>query len=115
MFLLVSTKKLSAKLRNKKGDSMKQIINGIMYDTETAKYFGTCEIPTISGFRKRIELYRKNNGEYFLYSYLQELSWIGNSTVSLGIFPVTEEKAKKFTEGYLSVERYEAIFGKCRE
>ena len=94
---------------------MQQIINGKKYDTETANYFGTCEIPTISGFRKRIELYRKNNGEYFLYSYLQELSRIGDSTVSLGIFPLTEEKAKEFAEGYLSVARYEAIFGTAHE
>ena len=94
---------------------MQQIINGIKYDTETANYFGTCEIPTISGFRKRIELYRKNNGEYFLYSYLQEPGWIGDSTVSLGISPLTDEKAKKFAEGYLSVQRYEAIFGAVQE
>ena len=94
---------------------MQQIINGIKYDTETANYFGTCEIPTISGFRKRIELYRKNNGEYFLYSYLQELGWIGSSTVSLGIFPVTEKEAKEFSERYLSVQRYEAMFGATQE
>lgn len=94
---------------------MRQIINGKKYDTETANYFGTCEIPTISGFRKRIDLYRKNNGEYFLHSYLQELGWIGSSTVSLSIFPVTEKEAKKFAERYLSVARHEAIFGVVQE
>jgi hypothetical protein len=94
---------------------MKQIINGKKYDTETANYLGFCEIPTMSGFRNRITLYRKKDGEYFLYSYLQEPGWIGDSTVSLGISPLTDEKAKKFAEGYLSVQRYEAIFGAVQE
>ena len=59
--------------------------------------------------------FRKKDGEYFLYSYLKELGWIGDSTVSLGISPLTDEKAKKFAEGYLSVQRYEAIFGAVQE
>ena len=69
----------------------------------------------MSGFRNRIALYRKKDGEYFLYSYLQEPGWIGDSTVSLGIFPLADEYAKKWAEKFLSVERYEAIFGKCKE
>ena len=94
---------------------MKKIINGKKYDTETANYLGFCEIPTMSGFRNRIALYRKKDGEYFLYSYLQEPGWIGDSTVSLGIFPLADEYAKKWAEKFLSVERYEAIFGTAHE
>ena len=95
---------------------MQKIINGKKYDTETADCLGACEIHTaVNRFRERISLFRKDNGEYFLHDYLQDLSWNGNSTVSLGIFPLTEKEAKNFAEGYLSVERYEAIFGKCKE
>lgn len=94
---------------------MKQIINGKKYDTETANYLGFCEIPTMSGFRNRITLYRKKDGEYFLYSYLKELGWIGDSTVSLCIFPLAEEYAKKWAENHLSVDRYEAIFRAVQE
>lgn len=94
---------------------MKKFINGKKYDTGTANYLGFCEIPTMSGFRNRIALYRKKDGEYFLYSYLQEPGWIGDSTVSLGIFPLADEYAKKWAEKFLSVERYEAIFGTAHE
>jgi len=95
---------------------MRQIINGKKYDTETANYFGACEVTNVKcGFRECIALFRKKDGEYFLYSYLKELGWIGDSTVSLGISPLTDEKAKKFAEGYLSVQRYEAIFGAVQE
>jgi hypothetical protein len=46
---------------------------------------------------------------------LKELGWIGDSTVSLGIFPLAEEYAKKWAENHLSVDRYEAIFRAVQE
>lgn len=94
---------------------MQQIINGKKYDTDTADYFGVYEVPTMNGFRERVALFRKDNGEYFLHNYLQELSWIGDHSISLSINPLTEEEAKKWAEKHLSVERYEAFLGKCRE
>ena len=95
---------------------MRQIINGKKYDTESANYFGACEVTNVKcGFRECIALFRKKDGEYFLYSYLKELGWIGDSTVSLGIFPLAEEYAKKWAENHLSVDRYEAIFRAVQE
>ena len=95
---------------------MKQIINGKKYDTETANYFGACESTNLKcGFKECIALFRKKDGEYFLYSYLKELGWIGDSTVSLGIFPLAEEYAKKWAENHLSVDRYVAIFRAVQE
>lgn len=39
---------------------MKQIINGKKYDTETANYFGACEVANVKcGFRECIALFRK--------------------------------------------------------
>ena len=95
---------------------MKQIINGKKYDTETADYFGACEATNLKGgFIERIALFRKDNGEYFLHNHLRELSWIGDHVINLSISPLTEEEAKKWAEKHLSVERYEAFLGKCRE
>lgn len=94
---------------------MKQIINGKKYDTETANYFGSCEISNIGYFRECISLFRKDNGEYFLHNYLQELSRIGINILNLSIKPLTEAGAKKWAERHLSAERYEAIFGNTHE
>nr|DAT23290.1 MAG TPA: hypothetical protein [Caudoviricetes sp.] len=95
---------------------MQQIINGKKYDTETANYFGACEVTNLKcGFREHISLFRKDNGEYFLHNYLQELSWIGDHFINLSINPLTEEEAKKWAEKHLSVERYEAFLGKRME
>lgn len=39
---------------------MRQIINGKKYDTETANYFGACEVTNVKcGFRECIALFRK--------------------------------------------------------
>ena len=66
---------------------MQQIINGKKYDTETANYFGACEVTNLKcGFREHISLFRKDNGEYFLHNYLQELSWIGDRFINLSIY-----------------------------
>lgn len=94
---------------------MQWIRNGKKYDTETANYFATYEVPTISGFRERIALFRKDNGEYFLHNYVQEPSWIGDCFVNVSITPLTEEEAKKWAEKRISVDRYEVIFGVVQE
>lgn len=95
---------------------MRQIINGKKYDTETANYFGACESTNLKcGFKERIALFRKDNGEYFLHNHLQELSWIGDRVLNLNINPLTEAEAKKWAEKHLSVERYEAMFGVVHE
>ena len=95
---------------------MQQIINGKKYDTETANYFGACESTNLKcGFKERMALFRKDNGEYFLHNSLQELSWIGDRVLNLNINPLTEAEAKKWAEKHLSVERYEAFFGECKE
>ena len=47
---------------------MKKVINGKRYDTDTATLMGSDSFSNSRDFRHWIEeLYRKNNGEYFLY------------------------------------------------
>ena len=45
---------------------MKKVINGLLYNTDTAKEIGVLDNRSI--FNRKIEsLYRKRTGEYFLY------------------------------------------------
>lgn len=65
-------------------------------------------------------LYKKKNGEYFLYSYGGALSkysqQYGNSTCGgTKIRPLNVEEAMKWVESNLEVEDYETIFGKISE
>ena len=97
---------------------MKKIINGRLYDTETATLIGAWDNGFGSGdFRSCCEeLYRKKNGEFFLYGsggarsiYSESCGggWTGGST----IIPFTEDEAKVWTEKKLSAEKYIDIFG----
>ena len=45
---------------------MKKVINGLLYNTDTAKEIGVLDNRSV--FNRKIEaLYRKRTGEYFLY------------------------------------------------
>lgn len=102
---------------------MKKIINGKMYNTETAK-----EIAYYSNGRSYSDfsyveetLYRKKTGEFFLYgsggamsrysvSYGQN-TWSGNEA----IIPLTEAKAKVWMERYADADTYIEVFGEVEE
>lgn len=102
---------------------MKKVINGKLYNTETAK-----EIKSVShgdgprDFRYYEEtLYRKRTGEYFLAGeggpmtkYRQTVgqnSWRGGD----GIIPLSYEETLAWAEQEMDVDEYEAEFGQVDE
>ena len=95
---------------------MQKIINGKKYDTQTAVACGTYVEPILfTKCETFITLYRKANGEYFLYEYLREMHFIVEVRRDGRIKPLTEERAKKWTEKHLSAEWYESLFGEVQE
>lgn len=99
---------------------MKKIINGKMYNTETAKELGFWSNGE-NGFGFCDEwLYRKKTGEYFLYGkgggMSKYCSYNGNMYgPGERITPLTEAEAKKWAEDYLDADEYEEIFGTVEE
>lgn len=102
---------------------MKKIINGKKYDTETAKKIGYWSNNyNCSDFNYCAEtLYRKKNGEFFVHGEGNAMSKYsvscGQNSWSGGqeIIPLTEEKAKRWAEKYLTGDEYEEIFGEVAE
>ena len=102
---------------------MKKIINGRLYDTDTAKELGSwANEGNWRDFRHMEEtLYRKKTGEFFLHGeggpmtkYAQAVeqnSWSGGSR----IMPMTFSEARKWAEDHLDADEYEAIFGAVSE
>lgn len=102
---------------------MKKIINGKVYDTDTAKAVGEWS----NGLTWRdfgcIEetLYKKRTGEYFLFGeggamtgYAERVGGNGYSGGSR-IMPYTFDEAKRWCEEKLTAEGYEAEFGAVAE
>ena len=102
---------------------MKKIINGIKYNTETAKEVGFYDNGLGYGDFHHVEetLYRKRNGKFFLYGHGGPASkycvsvgtneWSGGSD----LIPLTEDEAKEWGEEHMSVEEYEDVFGEVEE
>lgn len=102
---------------------MKKIINGRVYDTDTAKELAAyCNGGTWRDFSHWEEtLYRKKTGEYFLYGkggpmtrYAEaqgQNTWSGGSR----IMPLTYQEATAWAEKHLSGDEYEDIFGEVVE
>lgn len=89
---------------------MKRVINGKMYDTNTANEIAET-IEYDNGTPKIWRtLYRKKNGEFFLHKEEHAFNDIYNS-----IKPITENEAKEFAEKHLDGDGYEAIFGHVDE
>ena len=97
---------------------MKQIINNRRYDTETAELLGSDSYSNPRDFNHWTEkLYRKRNGEYFLYGVggpsskyartVGQNEWCGGEK----IIPLTADAARKWTEEHLDADEYEKIFG----
>lgn len=102
---------------------MKKIINGKMYNTDTAKECGSwwnrC---STSDFHHRTErLFQKKTGEFFLYGEggpmtrwahsCGDNSWCGGE----GIEPMTIDEAKEWAEKHLDADEYIEIFGEVEE
>lgn len=98
---------------------MKKIINGKVYDTDTAHRCGEYEPnPYKNDFHWYIEkLYQKKTGEFFLYGQGNAASkysrscglneWSGGEK----IIPLSYDSAREWAEQHLDGDDYIAIFG----
>lgn len=101
---------------------MKKIINGKMYNTETAKLLGEMESRrNKADFYYYCEsLYLKKTGEYFLFGEGHGLSPYGKSYGNSSgwgekIMPFTIDEAKEWAEENLDADEYIKIFGEVEE
>ena len=101
---------------------MKKIINGRLYDTQTAKALASRDNNCQPGsFDYVVEtLYRKKTGEFFLSGsggartiYAEHFE--GGSRGSSRIMPLNEAKARKWVESYADAEKYMELFGEVDE
>lgn len=102
---------------------MKKIINGNLYNTESAKLIGdTISGSGVNDLRYYYEqLYLKKTGEFFLsgrggpmtkYAVsVDQNSYSGGSK----IFPLSYEEAKEWSEKHLTADEYEDVFGAVTE
>lgn len=102
---------------------MKKIINGKVYDTQTAKEVGRWQSSyPINDFHYYHEqLFQKKTGEFFLYGYGNAASpyrkscgineWCGGCK----IIPINFQEAQKWAEDHLDDEEYCEIFGEPDE
>ena len=101
---------------------MKKIIDGKLYNTETATKVGYWDNNQYGSFNWCMEiLYKKKTGEFFLYGEGGALSpytkscgqncWSGSEE----IIPYTEAEAKEWAERCLDADDYIAIFGEVEE
>lgn len=101
---------------------MKKIINGKMYNSETARYVGSYSWSNSGDFSYFEEtLYCKRTGEYFIYGhggamskYAQsegQNSWSGGEDIS----PMTYKNARQWAEDHLDPDVYEKEFGEIEE
>ena len=102
---------------------MKKIINGKVYDTDTARELGSwanmADRRNFSQFEET--LYRKKTGEFFLCGeggpmtkYAQAVGqneWSGGSR----IMPLDFSEARQWAEEHLDADEYESIFGEVSE
>lgn len=102
---------------------MKKIINGKLYNTDTARQVGTWSNSADCNDLSWVEesLYQKKTGEFFLHGqggpntrYAQQLEashWTGGETISL----ISYESAQKWAEEHLTADQYQAVFGEISE
>lgn len=101
---------------------MKRIINGRLYDTDTAKEIGCYSNGYgAEDFNYLYEaLYRKKTGEFFLYGSGGAMTrycvghgncWSGGEDIE----PYTEEEAKAWAEEHLDADTYMEVFGTVEE
>lgn len=101
---------------------MKKIINGRLYDTETAKELGSDSYSNRSDFHYWEEtLYQKRTGEFFLHGeggpaskYAKTVGlneWSGGER----IMPLSYTEAQEWAEKHLDGDTYIEIFGAPEE
>lgn len=102
---------------------MKEIINGMLYDTTTAKHLGEWQSSPNSASLGYcvLALYQKANGEFFLVCsgvgaerYICQFS-DGLAGRSKNILPLSPEDAAEWAEDFLTADEYVAVFGQVSE
>lgn len=101
---------------------MKKIINGKLYNTETAKVIADYWNGYPGGDFKVIKetLYQKKTGEYFLFgkggpmTHYAEQVW-GGMAYGEEIIPYTEKQAKEWAVNHLKADEYMELFGEVEE
>ena len=106
----------------KGSEIMKKIINGKLYNTQTAKLLGEDSYSHPGDLACwSEELYQKRTGEFFLYGEGGPMSRYaqtnGQNEWSAGeqIQPMTTENARQWAEKHLSADEYDSIFGEIAE
>lgn len=101
---------------------MRKIINRKMYDTETADCVGVDKFGADIYAGYWIErLYRKRNGEFFLYCEGGPKSKYGRFDPGIGymegkiIIPLSVEEAEDWTEKHLGADEFISLFGQPEE
>ena len=100
---------------------MKKIINGLLYNTESAKEIGYHSENFPGDFKYVCEtLYKKRTGEYFLYcsgGAMSRYSTIvsGSALGTEVIKPLDYAEAKEFAEKFLDADTYQQEFGEVTE
>ena len=101
---------------------MKRIINGKLYDTDTATIIGQDSFGYTNDFNHWKEtLYVKKTGEYFLLgegganSLYREAITFRTWTSSRKIIPISLSQAKEWTEAHMSANDYINAFGEVDE
>lgn len=102
---------------------MKKILNGKVYDTETARRVGVWSSSEDPREFQYVEetLFRKKNGEFFLHGLggpasvyrvaTSENSWKTGEK----ILPLSFDQARQWAEIHLTADEYEAAFGPVQE
>ena len=101
---------------------MKKVINGKLYNTETAELIDNYSNGLSNRDFRNIteELYRKKNGEFFLYGYGGPLTKYRERCGDMwgsgeNIIPITEAEAKEWLETHSTTETYIEVFGQPEE
>ena len=97
---------------------MKKVIEGKVYNTETAKLLGeySYSLCTDSHYYSE-ELYRTKNGTYYIYGEGNALSKYGQYERGYGYDPgetikvISEDEARAWSEEHMSAEEYIDLFG----
>ena len=101
---------------------MKKVINGALYDTETAKLLGKDSYSNPRDFQYWVEtLYRTKSGKYFLHgeggAMTKYAVSVGQNEWSGGekIIPLDLDSAQKWAEEHLDGDEYIRAFGEPEE
>lgn len=102
---------------------MREIVNGVLYDTATSKNLGEWKSSENSVWQDNcvLTLYQKANGEFFLACFGEGVEhyvyhFFDDPAGRIkSILPLSPEDASAWAEDYLSAEEYIAAFGEVPE